>query len=99
MNKEEDDQQLLLQRKVEEDTHILGTNLLRIGGILTFLERWVSDGVTGSSIVLLTRDVGQMSDEELKQFLAQEPRLNLQGSVTITRRETHTFVNFGFEID
>ena len=94
-----DDYQLLLRRSIDDDTHVLRTDARRVGDFVILLEQWTADGVMGSSAVLLTRDAGKMNDEELKGFLAGEAGLDLGETVTITRGETHTFVNFAFEMD
>ena len=92
------DHGLLLQRHVDEDTRMLKAGYCRVGDVPMLLERWTADGVTGLSAVLLTRDAGRMNDEELKRFLTEQADLDLSGSVTICRRDVHTFVNFGFAV-
>lgn len=89
---------VLLQRPIDEDTRILKADYSRAGSVPMLIERWSADGVTGLSAVLLTRDAGRMDDEELKRFLTEQADLDLSGSVTICRRDAHTFINFGFAV-
>jgi hypothetical protein len=44
----------------------------------------------------LNEHVAGMADVNLKEFLTQAG-INVGGSTTISRRETHTFFNFDFE--
>jgi len=60
-------------------------------------EKWTSDGVRGSTAVFLTEDVARTDDNALKQAL-KGAEIDVHDPVTITRGETHTFVNFNFEI-
>jgi hypothetical protein len=91
------DHQRLLERNIEEDTRILHVDYRRVQDIPLLIERWSADGVTGSTAVFLTEQVAGMSDSEVQRFLEDRAGVDLAGGVTITRRETHTFVNFGFE--
>jgi hypothetical protein len=38
-----------------------------------------------------------MDDADLQRFLIEQAGIDLGGSVTISRREMHTYVNFAFE--
>jgi len=91
------DHELLLERNLDEDTRVLKTAFIRVAGVPILIESWAWEGYGGSTAVLLTRDAGPMSDEALKLFLTAQAHLNLAGSVTISRREVHTYVNFGFQ--
>lgn len=90
------DQAALLARNVEPDTHILETQFMRVNGIPLLFETWSWDGILGHSAVLLNEHVERMEDATLLRFLREEAKLDVPGSLTITRRALHTFVNFGF---
>jgi hypothetical protein len=61
------------------------------------LEKWSSDGVTGISAIFYTEHVAGMSDADLQRFLIEQAGVDLAGSITISRREKYTFLNFGFQ--
>lgn len=87
----------LKSRNIEEDTRILSERQIFVIGIPILLERWSADGVRGSTAVLLPEHVAGMDDSAIQKFLTELAGLDLDGGVTITRRETHAFVNYSFE--
>lgn len=89
--------QRLLARPVEEDTRILSVQFRRCNEIPILLERWNWEGIHASTAVFLTEHVAAMDDAALESLLSEQAGLDLSGGVTIVRRETHTFVNFGFD--
>jgi hypothetical protein len=91
------DRRRLLDRPLDPDTFIRSFHFFRINGIPFLLERWNFDGIRASSAVFLSEHVAGMDDAELQAFLIEQAGVDLSGSVTISRRESHTFVNFGFE--
>jgi hypothetical protein len=93
---QDDDHKALLQRNIDEDTRILATKFVRVAGIPILFERWCADGVSGSSAVFLNEHVAGMADASLQEFLTQAG-IEIGGSATFVRRETHTFLNFAFE--
>lgn len=97
MNQPDLDHQRLLQRPIEEDTRILNTKFVRVNETPILLEKWSADGVRGCTAVFLTDNAAAMDDVALRSFLTEKAGLPLKGSVTIVRREQHTFLNFGFE--
>ena len=97
MESKSSDQKALLQRKIEDDTKILETKLFQIGEIPLLVERWSGDGVRGNSAVFLTSHASEMTDDALRRFLTEQAGIDLSGSTTISRNDTHTFVNFGFD--
>lgn len=61
-------------------------------------ETWKWDGVIGSSVILYSEEVKEMSDEDIREFVA--PLLKESGSsVTINRKAKYTFVSFNFEVE
>jgi hypothetical protein len=88
--------QRLLQRNIEEDTRILSAKYFRAGGIPILTEKWIADGVSGRSVVLLTESVTALDDVALQTFLKDQAGIDLGKSVTITRNDAHVFVNYDF---
>jgi hypothetical protein len=93
---QEEDRQKLSQRPIESDTRILSTRYRRIDGIPFLIEAWSWEGIRGSTAVFLNELVAGMSDADLQRFLTERAGIDLEGGVTICRREKHTFLNFGF---
>lgn len=65
-------------------------------GIPLLIETWKWEAIHGSSAVFLAEHVAGMNDANLQKFLTEQARVDLSGGVTISRDETHVFVNFGF---
>ncbi len=59
-------------------------------------EIWTADGNLGETFVLLTEHVAGMDDAALLGFLTKEVGFELC-RVTISRRDTHTYVNLGYQ--
>lgn len=95
---QDEDHKALLQRPIEEDTDILSVRYCRVAGIPILIERWSwrFESLSGSSAVFLNQHVAGMDDSDLQRFLIEQAGVDLAGGVTISRRETHTFVNFAF---
>jgi len=96
---QEEDHKALLQRPIEEDTDILSVHFRRVAGMPILIERWSwrFEGLRGSSAVFLNHYVAGMDDGDLQKFLTEKAEVDLDGGVTVSRREMHTFVNFGFQ--
>ena len=92
------DHERLLTRNIEDDTRILKAQYVRVEGIPILLEHWSADGVRGKTAIFLTEHVEKMDDAELRRFFVEKAGVEIEGSVTIVRREEHVFFNFGFEI-
>ena len=93
----DDDHQKLLQRSMDEDTRIRSARYFRVDGISILLEEWRWEAISGSTAVFLTEQVAAMDDAALKEFLRGKAALDMIGGVTVSRQESHVFVNFGFE--
>jgi hypothetical protein len=91
------DHQRLLQRNIDDDTRILSAKSFRVDGIPILKEKWIADGVSGRSVVLLAESVSALDDVALQNFLRDQAGIDLGASVTITRNDTHVFVNYDFE--
>jgi hypothetical protein len=95
---QDEDHKALLQRPIEEDTDVLSVRYCRVAGIPILIERWSwrFESLRGSSAVFLNQHVAGMDDSELQRFLTAQAGVDLAGGVTVSRRDAHTFVNFGF---
>ena len=83
---------------VEPGTRVLSRQQFAFGGIDFVHEIWEWDGIYANSVILYSEDAKDMKDSDLKEFirpLIKEP----ESSVTITRSEKYTFINFNFEAD
>jgi hypothetical protein len=95
---QDEDEKALLQRPIEDDTDILSVRFCRVVGMPFLIERWSwrFEGLRGSSAVFLNEHVFGIDDSELQRFLTAQAGVDLDGGVTVSRREMHTFINFGF---
>jgi len=83
---------------VEVGTRLLSRKQSASGGIDFVYETWEWDGMYGNSVIVYSEDVKDRKDADLKEFirpLIKEP----ESSVTITRKEKYTFINFNFDAE
>lgn len=84
----------------DQDTRTLKTQELKIGGYNCVLEIWSWDGIHGTSFIFSTSDTHELSDDELIQLVLKSLEENDQEiQVTISRSESHDFVNVFFSDD
>ena len=69
---------------------------IEIGGYTAQYERWVWDGVYGSTLIFSSKDVAHLSDAALRT-LVEGAGYTLDGETTRTERHGQVFFNFGFE--
>ncbi len=82
---------------VEEDTRILDRRECTLGEYEVLFERWVWDGIAGSTIVFCTRDIATVKHRDLEDFVRNLIVIDEDSKVTIKRTEEgFTFVNFNF---
>ncbi len=60
-------------------------------------EKWIWDGITAESIIFLSEDVKTLDDVEFEQEVRTSSIVTVSSSVTISRQDEFTFVNFNFE--
>ena len=85
---------------VEKDTRILFRHPAKFGIYDVLYEMWSWEGIQAESIIFVTDDVSDMTDEELEQEVRQSPLVKKNSAVTIKRSAAeYTFVNFNFEQD
>lgn len=80
---------------VEEDTRILLMHLIAICGIDARFELWGWEGVVGESLIFVTAEIVDLSDELLWQNIVNQLSLKDMRH-TISRKAGYTFVNFNF---
>ena len=84
---------------VEKDTRILFSSPMKFDPFDIVYQKWSWEGITAESIIFMSEDVAEMSDEELEQMVQSSPIVTDDLGVTISRGEVYTFVNFNFVID
>ncbi len=82
---------------VEADTKILFSSPMRWGDLDIVYQKWHWEGINAESIIFLTEDVKELSDEELEADVRDDPLVRGDSQITIKRLEEYTFVNFNFE--
>ena len=83
---------------VEEDTRILFRKEAKFGKFDVLYEMWSWEGISAESIIFVSDDIADLTDEELEQEIRESPLVQKKSAVTIKRLdEGFTFVNFNFE--
>jgi hypothetical protein len=90
---------LLLNRPIEEDTTIQMEHIvdLPILGTKALMELWSWDGIQGSSVIFLEKDVEHLSDEELIAKASEDLSALKEGEYTIKRVKDYVYINFNFK--
>lgn len=90
----------LLSRPVEADTTLLLENIVEFKKwkIEALMELWSWDGITASSIVLLSEDCHGLDDDSLIKKIKEDFKSFDDSSYTISRKEDYIYINFGFLI-
>jgi hypothetical protein len=81
---------------VEEDTRILQKKLMTVNGIDARFERWAWECVIGESLIFVTEEISNLSDEQLWQSIVNQLSIR-DMKHTIKRQIDYSFVNFNFE--
>ena len=84
---------------LEEDTRVLSRKQITFGPYDAIHEKWkwLFEGVSAESIILLEADVAALTDEELTQQLKASSLLAPNSQITIARgKDNFTFLNFNF---
>ncbi len=78
----------------DEDTTILQRQYDSFNGIDAAMELWLWDGFEGQSIIFCTKDVENLTDEELTNMIKTHYKTD---SVTLSRvNPEYVFLNFNF---
>ena len=82
----------------EEDTKIIFRHEVKFGDYDILYEKWLWDGITAESIVFDSKDVADLSDDEIIEDAKSSPLVESDSDVTIKRSDAgYTFVNFNFK--
>ena len=81
----------------DADTQILFRQEMLFGDKDVVYEKWIWDGITAESVIFLSDDVKALDDAALEQEVKTSSIVNVNSSVTISRQDEFTFVNFNFE--
>jgi len=60
-------------------------------------QKWASDSIIAESVIFISNDIKDMSDEELEEYVRSSDIVNFDSQITISRGEKYSFVNFNFE--
>jgi len=60
-------------------------------------QKWTSDGIMAESIIFVSNDIKDMSDEELEEYVRSSDIVNFDSQITISRGKEYSFVNFNFK--
>jgi hypothetical protein len=84
--------------RTEEDTKVIFRHEVKFGDYDILYEKWVWDGITAESIVFDSKDVADLSDDEIIKDVKSSPLVESNSDVTIKRSDTgYTFANFNFK--
>ena len=82
---------------VEEGTKIMFSHEVKFGPCDILYQKWSWEGVIAESFVFDSRDVVELSDEELIAEAKTSPAVQKESQVTIKRNASgFDFVNFNF---
>ena len=85
---------------VEADTKVLFQEEAKFGQYDILYQKWYWDGITAESIIFVSEDVAELTDDQLEEDVKTSPLVKTDSSVTISRSASgFTFVNFNFEVD
>ena len=60
-------------------------------------QKWASDGIMAESVIFVSNDIKDMSDEELEEYVRSSDIVNFDSQITISRAKEYSFVNFNFK--
>lgn len=85
---------------VESETRIFQQQVFTIGSMPVRCEYWGWDGIRAKSLVFRSVDVAQLDDNELRQFVNENSKIELGEDCTYSRdKNGFCFVNYDFETD
>ena len=84
---------------VEEDAIILGEEITKLGVYDVMHQVWAWDGVTAESYIFCNKDVVDLDDDEIKNVVAQSPRISVEDCSLKRSDSGYTFVNFNAHLD
>lgn len=81
----------------DNDTVILFEVVAKFGKFDAMYQKWLKDGIYGKSFIFLSSDIANLDDEMLKKEIQESPMVSKKSSITVSRKEKYTFVNFNFK--
>jgi len=84
---------------VDKDTKILFESTMKFDIYDILYQKWYWDNIYGQSIIFVSEDVKDISDDELVQYISQSDIVKDKDNLTVSRSKSgFTFVNFDFVI-
>jgi len=80
----------------DEGVKILFRSPMKWGELDIVYEKWYWEGINAESVIFLTEDVKELSDEALEADVRNGPLIRDDSQITIKRLDKYTFVNFNF---
>jgi hypothetical protein len=86
---------------IEEGTKIIFRNEAKLGEYDILYEMWRWDGITAESVIFMSEDVVNVTDNDLKSEIRMSPLLKDKDSQITLKRSSSgfTFVNFNFKVE
>lgn len=81
---------------VEADTKIIYSLLTNFGEIEVVYQKWYWEGIFAESLIFFNEDITHLNEEQIKEEVANSPLFKEDSSITYTKGEIYTFVNFNF---
>ncbi|WP_418637163.1 hypothetical protein [Winogradskyella sp.] len=82
---------------VEEDTQIIASFETKVESYDVVYQKWYWGGIYAESIIFFNDDVANLSEEQIKNEVAENTALLKDNSqMTLKKGENYTFVNFNF---
>jgi hypothetical protein len=94
-----EDRKKLLARPVESDTKIIRADLVDLGEFPALMELWVWEGITASSFVVLKKDLGQRSIDQLIDFCFEKIKQPRDPQTTSKEVGEYIYINYAFVTD
>ena len=83
---------------VDEDTTVIFEKIGTLDQYEVLYQAWSWDGINAESIIFLSEDVSDLSDEQLKALVKSSPLVNQESKLTVNDRSgKYSFVNFNFK--
>ena len=82
----------------DEGIKVLFESPMKFGNKDILYQKWAMEGIVAESIVFLTDDVNHLEDEEFEEYVKSSDIVNLDSSVTMSRKDQYSFINFNFKV-
>ena len=85
---------------LDEDTTVIFEKRGMLDQYEVLYQAWSWDGIKAESIIFLSEDVFELSDEELKELVKSSPLVEKESKLTTNDRSgKYSFVSFNFKQD